>query len=128
MLTRVNAAYALPNDEVSRNALFSNATLDLTNAAPRRKREMNRLDLTHYMMVKGLSDKLYLAPIEGDKMQRILDIGTGTGICMFISLSAMNERSFVLTRRKGRSTWATSFLAPRYALTALVDIPVPELT
>lgn len=32
-------------------------------------------------MTKGIGDKLFLAPIEGEKLHRILDIGTGTGIC-----------------------------------------------
>lgn len=32
-------------------------------------------------MTKGIGDKLFLAPIDTDKMHRVLDIGTGTGIC-----------------------------------------------
>lgn len=55
------AAYQLPNDE----------------------REMGRLDLTHHMNVRNMGDKLYLAPIVKEKIHRILDIGTGTGICKF---------------------------------------------
>jgi len=35
----------------------------------------------HALMTKGIGDKLFLAPIDGSKLNRILDIGTGTGIC-----------------------------------------------
>ncbi|KAL2198336.1 S-adenosyl-L-methionine-dependent methyltransferase [Corynascus similis CBS 632.67] len=51
-------AYCLPNDEL----------------------EQDRLDLSHALMTLGIGDKLFLAPIDTEKMQRILDIGTGTGI------------------------------------------------
>ncbi|KAF6821797.1 umta methyltransferase family protein [Colletotrichum plurivorum] len=51
-------AYILPNDEM----------------------EMDRLDLTHAMVCKAIGDKLYLAPLEKEKVHRILDVGTGTGI------------------------------------------------
>ncbi|KAH8881456.1 S-adenosyl-L-methionine-dependent methyltransferase [Thozetella sp. PMI_491] len=50
--------YCLPNDEL----------------------ELDRLDLTHALMTKGIGEKLFLAPIDTDKMHRVLDIGTGTGI------------------------------------------------
>ncbi|KAK4125365.1 S-adenosyl-L-methionine-dependent methyltransferase [Parathielavia appendiculata] len=50
--------YCLPNDEI----------------------EQERLDLTHALMTKGIGDHLFLAPIDTDKMHRVLDIGTGTGI------------------------------------------------
>ncbi|OIW25664.1 S-adenosyl-L-methionine-dependent methyltransferase [Coniochaeta ligniaria NRRL 30616] len=53
-----SGVYCLPNDEI----------------------ELDRLDLTHALMTKGIGDKLFLAPIEGEKLHRILDIGTGTGI------------------------------------------------
>ncbi|KAK3346883.1 S-adenosyl-L-methionine-dependent methyltransferase [Lasiosphaeria hispida] len=51
-------------------------------AMPNDEKEIDRLDLTHHMMVKGIGNKLFFAPIdkEGVKVQRILDIGTGTGI------------------------------------------------
>ncbi|EGS19969.1 uncharacterized protein CTHT_0044650 [Thermochaetoides thermophila DSM 1495] len=50
--------YCLPNDEL----------------------EQERLDLTHAVMTKSLGDRLFLCPIDISKMQRVLDIGTGTGI------------------------------------------------
>jgi hypothetical protein len=42
---------------------------------------MDRLDLNHTLMTKVIGNKLYLAPIAEKAVQRILDIGTGTGIC-----------------------------------------------
>ncbi|KAI9806072.1 MAG: hypothetical protein M1833_004479 [Piccolia ochrophora] len=49
--------YVLPNDEI----------------------EKDRLDMSHHMMILATDGKHHLAPI-GDNPQRILDIGTGTGI------------------------------------------------
>ncbi|KAK4111631.1 S-adenosyl-L-methionine-dependent methyltransferase [Canariomyces notabilis] len=54
-----SGVYCLPNDEL----------------------EQDRLDLSHLLMTKAIGDKLFLAPIDMDKTQRVLDIGTGTGIC-----------------------------------------------
>ncbi|KAK1545780.1 UMTA methyltransferase [Colletotrichum paranaense] len=51
-------SYIMPNDEV----------------------EMERLDMTHAMMVKAIKNRLFLAPLEKEKIQQILDVGTGTGI------------------------------------------------
>ncbi|KAH6884116.1 S-adenosyl-L-methionine-dependent methyltransferase [Thelonectria olida] len=51
-------SYILPNDET----------------------EMDRLDLNHALMTKVIGNKLYLAPIAEKAVQRVLDIGTGTGI------------------------------------------------
>ncbi|KDN63932.1 putative methyltransferase domain-containing protein [Colletotrichum sublineola] len=42
--------------------------------------EMNRLDMCHAVMVKTIGNRLFLAPVDEAKTQRILDIGTGTGI------------------------------------------------
>ncbi|KAF2741837.1 S-adenosyl-L-methionine-dependent methyltransferase [Sporormia fimetaria CBS 119925] len=46
---------------------------------PNDEEENDRLDLWHHIQTLSLSGKHHLAPI-GDQPQRILDIGTGTGI------------------------------------------------
>lgn len=48
---------------------------------PNDEQENHRLDLTHALMVKTIGGQLYRAPIDFDKALRILDVGTGTGIC-----------------------------------------------
>lgn len=55
------------------------------------KSEADRLDFLHMMMVKATGEKLFLTPIEEDKIHRILDIGTGTGICK-LRLSRLNRQ------------------------------------
>ncbi|KAK1971841.1 methyltransferase domain-containing protein [Colletotrichum sublineola] len=47
---------------------------------PNDENEMDRLDFNHMLMVKVIGEKLYLAPIDKNKVHRILDIGTGTGV------------------------------------------------
>lgn len=42
---------------------------------------MERLDLTHAMMVKCLGGRLFLSPLEEHKLAKVIDLGTGTGIC-----------------------------------------------
>ncbi|KAH7169938.1 UMTA methyltransferase [Dactylonectria macrodidyma] len=34
----------------------------------------------HFLMTKGIGNRLFLAPVDLDKSSRVLDIGTGTGI------------------------------------------------
>ncbi|KAE9575577.1 hypothetical protein CGMCC3_g8263 [Colletotrichum fructicola] len=41
---------------------------------------MDRLDFVHALFVRALGDRLYFAPLKTEKIQKILDIGTGTGI------------------------------------------------
>lgn len=47
--------------------------------APNDSQQNEGLELTHHVLIMALGDKLCLAPIE-DNVQRVLDIGTGTGI------------------------------------------------
>ncbi|OLN96145.1 Malonyl-[acyl-carrier protein] O-methyltransferase 1-like protein 3 [Colletotrichum chlorophyti] len=42
--------------------------------------EMDRLDIAHAMIYKSIGNRLYLAPLEKEKIHSILDVGTGTGI------------------------------------------------
>lgn len=43
--------------------------------------EMDRLDFAHAMTVRAIGNRLFLAPLNIEKTQNILDIETGTGIC-----------------------------------------------
>lgn len=46
---------------------------------PNDDKELERLDIMHFLIKKGLGDKIHRAPIQKD-VKRIMDIGTGTGI------------------------------------------------
>ncbi|KAM0436822.1 hypothetical protein ACHAPT_002534 [Fusarium lateritium] len=46
---------------------------------PNDDRQNDGLDLSHHMLYLALDNKLFLAPI-GDSPQRVIDVGTGTGI------------------------------------------------
>lgn len=41
--------------------------------------EMNRIDMNHYKYTLAQHDKLFLAPLP-PTIQKILDVGTGTGM------------------------------------------------
>lgn len=56
------------------------------------QRELDRLDMTHLMNVKAVGNKLFLAPLEEEKVHKILDIGTGTGICESMQCSRDQDR------------------------------------
>ncbi|KAH0427968.1 hypothetical protein CcaCcLH18_09327 [Colletotrichum camelliae] len=51
-----------------------------TYAFPNDDYEMDRLNLAHAMIVKTIGNKLYLAPLQKERIHKMLDIGTGTGI------------------------------------------------
>ncbi|KAK2480280.1 hypothetical protein H9L39_09654 [Fusarium oxysporum f. sp. albedinis] len=44
------------------------------------ERQSETLDMNHHCLTLGLGGKLYLAPIDKDKITKAIDIGTGTGI------------------------------------------------
>jgi len=70
------AAYVYPNDEVSNDT--DPDPVHLRNIEPFQD-EKDRLDIMHKLFEVRLEGKLHMAPI-GEDPQRILDIGTGTGI------------------------------------------------
>jgi methylase of polypeptide subunit release factors len=39
--------------------------------------------MTHVLFTRAVGGNLYTAPIDKDKVQKILDIGTGTGTCRY---------------------------------------------
>lgn len=47
---------------------------------PNDERESDRLDMHHHLATLLLRGKLHVAPI-AENPQRVLDVGTGTGIC-----------------------------------------------
>jgi ubiquinone/menaquinone biosynthesis C-methylase UbiE len=49
------------------------------NLQPNDEEEQKRMDLGHHIYSLVLGGKLHLAPLS-DKPQRVLDLGTGTGI------------------------------------------------
>ncbi|OHE95620.1 methyltransferase domain-containing protein [Colletotrichum orchidophilum] len=56
------------------------AHYDTAYFAPNDEDELGRLDFNHELVLKILDYNLFLAPIDEKEMQRVLDIGTGTGI------------------------------------------------
>lgn len=54
-------------------------TPKLIGPQPNDEDEQDRMDLIHHICRLVLGGRLYLAPID-EKVQRILDLGTGTGI------------------------------------------------
>ena len=77
MLTISGVAYLIPNDEVKATAESMCRRL----FADYPKRELERLDVVHELFIRTFGGRIYLAPIDEDKLQNILDVGTGTGSC-----------------------------------------------
>ncbi|PKS10897.1 hypothetical protein jhhlp_002655 [Lomentospora prolificans] len=88
-----DSAFDDPSSVMSTAASLTESILDYRNIhgrtyqrspstaywGPNDRQQMEGLDLTHHWMTLLFDDKLFLSPI-GDNPQRILDIGTGTGI------------------------------------------------
>jgi SAM-dependent methyltransferase len=78
------AADTMPSGRVSTRCQTTRFDRERTRLTPRQltssQKEMDRLDLIHHLMIKGVGDKHFLSPIPESKLKRILDIGTGTGI------------------------------------------------
>ncbi|CCF40375.1 TAM domain methyltransferase [Colletotrichum higginsianum] len=87
-------AYKFPNDDVGLCyfRLWSFLSQLITPQF-----ELDRLDLAHAMMVKAIGNRLYRAPVRMEQAHRILDIGTGTGICAH-RLSAPSLLTAILMR------------------------------
>lgn len=47
---------------------------------PNDEKEQDRLDLQHHLWGLLLGGRLVLAPLEKEKVKRVLDVGTGTGM------------------------------------------------
>ncbi|KAM0185780.1 hypothetical protein ACHAPA_011650 [Fusarium lateritium] len=47
---------------------------------PNDDQQLESVDLTHHYLTILLDEKLFLAPVKEEKLQKILDVGTGTGI------------------------------------------------
>ncbi|KAL2157329.1 hypothetical protein VTH06DRAFT_6267 [Thermothelomyces fergusii] len=47
---------------------------------PNDEKQTECMDIIHHFLTLTLDGKLYEAPLEPDKMQKVLDVGTGTGI------------------------------------------------
>lgn len=72
------SVYLLPNDEVRQQLPRCVVLLNRPILTKIVKAEMARLDLSHLMFQKLLNGRLHLAPL--DDPERILDLGSGTGI------------------------------------------------
>ncbi|CAG7564463.1 unnamed protein product [Fusarium equiseti] len=47
---------------------------------PNDDQQLESVDLTHHYLTILLDDQLFLPPLKEDKLQKVLDVGTGTGI------------------------------------------------
>lgn len=73
---------------------------------------MERMDMAHVLMVRAIGNRLFLAPLEEAKIHRILDIGTGTGICK--DLPGFIPFDKWLIQMQGRWKWLTYFQTQKY--------------
>ena len=64
---------------------------------PNDKIELDRLDYLNEILHMVVGDKLFLAPIDPSKVHRVLDVGTGTGVCMWTNIISSVLALFFLT-------------------------------
>lgn len=79
---------------------------------PNDEEEMIRLDLLHEVMTKRMDNKMFLAPVDGSRISRILDMGTGTGICGSRS-PAVKSHGLRLTKTQGQWKLRIAFPMPK---------------
>jgi len=78
------------------------------------QRELERLDMTHVMLVKAIGGELFLAPLDRDNVHKVLDIGTGTGSCTSLRKRALAKMMVFLPRGfQGPLTWAICSPEPK---------------
>jgi hypothetical protein len=77
---------------------------------PNDEQESDRLDILHALMLQVLDGKLYLAPISKTP-QRVLDLGTGTGIWA-IDFGNSSTKRFRLGERLTKLRYNNSGRAP----------------
>lgn len=79
---------------------------------PNDEEETIRLDLLHEVTTKRIGNKMFLAPVDGSRISRILDMGTGTGICASRSL-VVRESWAGLMKTQGRWKLRIAFPMPK---------------
>lgn len=47
---------------------------------PNDEKEQTREDILHTMMLEATDGRLYYSPLDEDRVQKIIDLGTGTGL------------------------------------------------
>ncbi|KAF5026340.1 hypothetical protein F66182_1548 [Fusarium sp. NRRL 66182] len=93
--TEDDADSTLGNDAASSTASVSSSILEYRRSqgrtyhsekfttnyfCPNDDQQLQSVDLTHHYLMILLDDRLFLAPLQEEKIRKVLDVGTGTGI------------------------------------------------
>ena len=65
-------------------------------------------------MIKAIGDKSFLAPVDMTKINRVLDLGTGTGICGYPFPDLFGVFVDKHEGKQGASLWVMSIPISRY--------------